>query len=93
MGSDDKSGKDEADASGTVRSRVLVHLRRLMIPGVMGLSACHGKDPPPVVGDPMPPPVDAPPITFKPGYQPPVVCDPMPAPMPSGTPVRPPSKK
>ena len=42
-----------------VRLKVERHLRRLMIPSVFGLEACHGTGNNPVVCDPMPPPADS----------------------------------
>ena len=82
MASSDKTDKQRGATSSQVRSRVLGHLRRLLIPGVMGLGACKGTEPAPVVCDPMPPPADAEPPQDHPDAQPPpVVCDPMPAPV------------
>lgn len=107
MASDDQqdNGKRENQGPSDVRRRVTHHLRKLLIPGVMGLGACKNPDTP-VVCDPMPPPVDggaaAPPgnnpednaVEAGPGTPPqneppPVVCDPMPAPVP---PPEPPKK-
>lgn len=89
---DEREGKP-ADTGGDVRKRVIRHMRKLLIPGVLGLGACKSSDPG-VVCDPMPPPATAP--TTGPGGEqdaappptgpatapPPVVCDPMPAPTP-----------
>lgn len=89
---DEREGKP-GDTGGDVRKRVIRHMRKLLIPGVLGLGACKSSDPG-VVCDPMPPPATA--TTTGPGGEqdaapsptgpatapPPVVCDPMPAPTP-----------
>jgi hypothetical protein len=72
-----------------VRGRVERHLKRLLIPGVMGLGACKATKVDSVVCDPMPPPVDAnagaaPDASAEEAFPPPVVCDPMPAPVDAG---------
>ncbi|HQP36303.1 MAG TPA: hypothetical protein PLI95_14035 [Polyangiaceae bacterium] len=101
MASDDDRGEKTGKASepSEVRNRVKRHLRKLLIPGVIGLGACKSSDPG-VVCDPMPPPATADPTAPPGGDQdasipqppdtnspPPVVCDPMPPPAP-----RPPKK-
>lgn len=91
---DDGSSKP-GEKGGDVRKRVTRHLRKLLIPGVLGLGACKSSDPG-VVCDPMPPPATtdttgpagnqdaAPPpdTSADRPVPPPVVCDPMPAPTP-----------
>jgi hypothetical protein len=83
--------KSDKDTKSAVRRRVEKHLKKLLIPGVMGIGACKSTEPP-VVCDPMPAPADAaapptetttPPAEQKDATPPPVVCDPMPAPMPT----------
>lgn len=96
MASDDDRGEKTGKPSepSEVRNRVTRHLRKLLIPGVIGLGACKSSDPG-VVCDPMPPPATADPTAPPRGDQdasipqppdtnapPPVVCDPMPAPTP-----------
>ena len=100
MGEDDQHQDRKAEATGTgttVRRRVLLHLRSLLLPGAVGLAACKSS----VVCDPMPPPSDAQTSTTG-GTAPvdtstaPVVCDPMPpptmnSPLPSATATAPPT--
>jgi hypothetical protein len=80
---------------GAVRSRVERHLKRLLIPSVMGLGACKATKVDSVVCDPMPPPVDANagaasdagevvPASGEDAFPPSVVGDPMPAPIDAG---------
>jgi hypothetical protein len=89
MGQDerDEDGKSQALVSaGTVRGRVIRHLRGLLLPGVLGLGAC--KETSSVVCDPMPPPTGTstaglPTTSTETATTPPVVCDPMPPPPPT----------
>jgi hypothetical protein len=95
MSSDNESKvKTRPADKSPVRQRVARHLKRLLIPGVMGLGACKGTESTPVVCDPMPAPQDAGagpaddtstavPTATPDASPPPVVCDPMPAPMPT----------
>lgn len=69
-----------AAPTGAVRQRVIKHLRSVLVPGAIGLTACKSS----VVCDPMPTPQDAGTATGHPQptstFTPPVVCDPMPPP-------------
>lgn len=69
--------------SRAVRERVVRHLRGLLVPGAIGLSACKSSTPP-VVCDPMPEPTSTGPAPTNTApdatANPPVVCDPMPPP-------------
>lgn len=89
MGENDPKALD--GEKSPVRLKVERHLRRLMIPGVLGLEACKGTGQ--VVCDPMPGPIDTssganndqqfavpPPVRDAGAPPPPVVCDPMPPP-------------
>jgi hypothetical protein len=75
-----KGGREQGVAtSGAVRQRVVKHLRGLLVPGAIGLSACKSQ----VVCDPMPPPTNGGPATTTTPPSTttsPVVCDPMPPP-------------
>ena len=60
-----KSGPSESESHqptsqpSRARDRVVKRMKRLLVAGAaVGLGACHGEESPPVVCDPMPPPVD-----------------------------------